>query len=148
MGPFCEIICDNQNILYYHFLSGNSPSISMAKRSILLRTGTWCINLALYCLHSAQTTNPTKHHELINVRIRKDSWNFANFLSKSWQSKILLRYTYDRVTDIRGIRLESLKYCQEFTTIYKNRLWILHERYESVTNQLRICRMHLRIRYD
>ena len=79
-------------------------------------------------MHSTQTTNPTNRHELINVRIREDSWNFANFLYKSWRSKILLRYRYDRVTNIRGIRLESLKYCQEFTTIYKNQLRILHER--------------------
>ena len=82
----------------------------------------------MLCLYSTQTTNPTNRHELINFRIREDSWSFANFLSISWRSKILLRYRYDRVMNIRGIRLESLKYCQELTTIYKNRLGILHER--------------------
>ena len=83
---------------------------------------------AALCPYSTQTTNPTNRYELINFRIREDSWNFANFLSKSWHSTILLRYKYDRVTNIRGIRFESLKYCQEFPTIYKNRLRILHER--------------------
>ena len=87
-----------------------------------------CVCSSVWCPHSTQTTNPPNRHESINVRIREDSWNFANFLSKSWRSKIMLRYRYDRVTNIRGIRLESLKYCHEFTTIYKNRLRILHER--------------------
>ena len=80
-------------------------------------------------------------HELINVRIREDSWNFANFLSKSWRSKILLRYRYDRVTNIRGIRLESLKYCprihydlQESITNTAPTLWISYESVKYMPN--------------
>ena len=104
------------------------------------------------CTHSTQTTNPTNRHDLIKFRIREDSWNFANFLSKSWRSTILLRYRHDRVTNIRGIRLESLKYCQEFTTIYKNRLRILHERiwisYESVKNMPNACTNQVRLKLN
>ena len=44
-------------------------------------------------------------------------------------------------------RQESHEYWQELTTNYKNLFGILHERYESVTNQLRIRRMHVQIRY-
>ena len=87
-----------------------------------------------------------------HFRIRENSWNFANFLSKSWSSTILLQYRYDKVTNIRGIRLESLKYCQEFTTIYKNRLRILHERiwisYESVKNMPNVSTNQVRIKLN
>ena len=111
-----DLYCSSNTCLHRQILDcGHVSSTRSAK------------NRNLICPHSAQTTNPTNRHESINVRIREDSWNFANFLSKSWRSKILLRYRYGRVTNIRGIRLESLKYCHEFT-IYKNRLRILHKR--------------------
>ena len=69
----------------------------------------------LFCPYSTETAISTNCHKLINFRIREDSWNFAIVLSKSCRSTILLRYRYDRLTNIRGIRLESLKCCQEFT---------------------------------
>ena len=92
---------------------------SIARRSVL-------------CPHSTQTTNPTNRHESINVRIRDDSWNFANFLSKSCRSKILLQYRYDIVTNIRGNRLESLKYGHEFLRFTR----IDYEYCTDVRNQL------------
>ena len=78
----------------------------------------------VYC--STQTTNPTNRHELINCTIR-------GILQISCPNRDALRLCYDtgmvdlRI-NIRGITLESLKYCQEFTKIYKNLLRILHER--------------------
>ena len=64
-------------------------------------------------------------------------------------SKILLRYRYDRVTNIRGIRLESLKYCHEFTTIYKNvTARTLGISYESVKNMPNASTNHVLLKLN
>ena len=83
--------------------------------------------------HSTRTA--TNRHELIDFRIRGISWNFMSI-------RDVLRFCYDRVTNVRQIRLGLYEYGKiqlRYTKVY----WRI--RHESVkdtpkasTNQIRI----------
>ena len=97
----------------------------------------------ILCYYSTQTMNPTNRPDLINLvnrKIREESWNFANFLVQ-----FVTYLVVPASACIRGIRdwFVAVSWSShEWMWSCPNELRIPTNDYESITIQLRCLRMH------